>query len=131
MKGFMADVEELTLGNTDFRRILYTSKELQLVLMAIQPGEDIGEEVHDDVSQFFRFEAGAGEVWIDGVCHPVKAGDVAVVPSGARHNIKSVGTVPLQLYTIYSPPEHIDGTVHKTRADARAAHEHFDGQTSE
>lgn len=131
MKGFIANIEGLTLGNTDFRRVLYTSKEMQLVLMAIQPGEEIGEEIHDDVTQFFRVEAGQGEVWIDGVCNRVKADDVAVVPAGARHNVKSTGSDPLQLYTIYSPPEHIDGTVHKTCAEAQAAHEHFDGRTTE
>ncbi len=131
MKGFVQDIEALTLGNATFRKVLYTSKEMQLVLMTIQPGDEIGEEVHDDVSQFFRFEAGEGEVWIDGVCHKVKADDSAIVPSGARHNVKSTGGEPLRLYTIYSPPEHIDGTVHETSADARAAHEHFDGRTSE
>ncbi|MGE3691232.1 MAG: cupin domain-containing protein [Novosphingobium sp.] len=131
MKGYVADIEELTLGNDNFRQVLYTSKEMQLVLMAIRPGEEIGEEVHDDVSQFFRFEAGEGEVWIDGVCNKVKADDVAVVPAGARHNVKSMGSEPLRLYTIYSPPEHIDGTVHKTCAEAAAAHEHFDGRTTE
>lgn len=131
MKGYVADIEELTLGNANFRQVLYTSKEMQLVLMAIQPGEEIGEEVHDDISQFFRFEAGEGEVWIDGVCNKVKADDVAIVPAGARHNVKATGGEPLKLYTIYSPPEHIDGTVHRTCADAQSAHEHFDGRTSE
>lgn len=131
MKGFIADIEERTLGNTDFRRVLYTSKEMQLVVMAIPPGDEIGEEVHDDVSQFFRFEAGEGEVWIDGVCHKVAADHAAVIPAGARHNVKSTGGEPLKLYTIYSPPEHIDGTVHRTCAEAEAAHEHFDGRTSE
>ncbi len=131
MKGFVDDIEELTLGNANFRQVIYTSKEMQLVLMAIQPGDEIGEEVHDDVSQFFRFEAGEGEVWIDGVCTKVKADDVAIVPSGARHNVKSTGAEPLRLYTIYTPPEHIDGTIHKTRAEAQAAHEHFDGRTTE
>jgi mannose-6-phosphate isomerase-like protein (cupin superfamily) len=131
MKGFVADIEALTLGNGDFRRVLYTSHEMQLVLMTIQPGDEIGEEVHDDVSQFFRIEAGEGEVWIDGVCNPVKADDAAVVPAGARHNVRSTGQEPLRLYTIYSPPEHVDGTVHRTSADARAAHEHYDGRPSE
>lgn len=131
MKGFVADIEDRTLGNADFRRVLYTSKEMQLVVMAIPPGEEIGEEVHDDVTQFFRFEAGEGEVWIDGVCNRVKADDAAIVPAGARHNVKATGSQPLRLYTIYSPPEHVDGTVHKTCADARAAHEHFDGRTTE
>lgn len=131
MKGFVDDIEELTLANTDFRRVLYTAKEMQLVLMTIQPGEEIGEEVHDDVSQFFRFEAGEGEVWIDGVCHPVKGDDAVIVPSGARHNVKATGSEALKLYTIYSPPEHVDGTVHRTCAEAQAAHEHFDGRTTE
>lgn len=131
MKGFIDDIEQRTLGNSDFRRVVYTSKELQLVLMAIPAGDEIGEEVHLDVSQFFRFEAGQGEVWIDGVCHSVAANHAVVVPAGARHNVKATGADPLRLYTIYSPPEHIDGTVHKTRADAKAAHEHFDGRTSE
>ena len=131
MKGFVQDIEALTLDNGSFRKVLYTSKEMQLVLMAIQPGDEIGEEVHDDVSQFFRFEAGEGEVWIDGVCHKVKADDAAIVPAGARHNVKSTGTEPLRLYTIYSPPEHVDGAVHESSADAHAAHEHFDGRTTE
>jgi mannose-6-phosphate isomerase-like protein (cupin superfamily) len=131
MKGYVEDIEAQTLANADFRRVVYTAKEMQLVLMAIQPGDEIGEEVHDDVSQFFRFEAGEGEVWIDGVCTPVRADDAAIVPSGARHNVKSTGSEPLRLYTIYSPPEHVDGTVHHTRADAQAAHEHFDGRTTE
>lgn len=131
MKGFVDDIEQRTLGNSDFRRVVYTSKELQLVLMAIEPGDEIGEEVHLDVSQFFRFEGGQGEVWIDGACHAVAANHAVVVPAGARHNVKATGTEPLRLYTIYSPPEHIVATVHKTRAEAKAAHEHFDGRTSE
>ncbi|HNJ47967.1 MAG TPA: cupin domain-containing protein [Novosphingobium sp.] len=131
MKGYNDDIERATLDNGDFRRVVYTSKEMQLVLMAIQPGDEIGEEVHDDVTQFFRFEAGEGEVWIDGVCNRVKADDAAIVPAGARHNVKATGSEPLRLYTIYSPPEHIDGTVHKTCAEAHAAHEHWDGKTTE
>jgi mannose-6-phosphate isomerase-like protein (cupin superfamily) len=131
MKGYVGDIERATLDNGDFRRVVYTSKELQLVLMTLQPGEEIGEEVHDDVTQFFRFEAGAGEVWIDGRCNKVKADDAAIVPAGARHNVKATGSEPLKLYTIYSPPEHIDGTVHRTCAEALAAHEHWDGRTSE
>ena len=131
MKGFVDDIDRLTVENKDFRRVLYTGKHLQLVLMAIQPGDEIGEEVHDDVTQFFRFEAGEGEVWIDGVCHKVAGDDGVIVPAGARHNVKSTGQEPLKLYTIYSPPEHIDGTVHKTCAEAQAAHEHWDGGTTE
>lgn len=130
-KGFHADIESLTEDNDDFRRVLYTGHNLQLVLMAIQPGEEIGEEVHDDRDQFFRIEAGEGEVWIDDVCNHVKADDAVIVPQGAKHNVKATGSEPLKLYTIYGPPEHIDGTVHKTCQDAQGAHEHFDGKTTE
>ncbi len=131
MKGFVDNIEALTEDNDLFRKVLYTGHNLQLVLMAIQPGDEIGEEVHDDRDQFFRIEKGKGEVWIDGVCHKVKADDGIIVPQGARHNVKATGSKPLRLYTIYGPPEHIDGTVHKTCAEAESAHEHFDGKTTE
>lgn len=131
MKGFIDDIERRTEDNDDFRRVLYTGRSLQLVLMAIPPGEEIGEETHDDRDQFFRIEGGEGEIWIDGVRHRVKADDAIVVPQGARHNVVSRGTEPLRLYTIYGPPEHVDGTVHRTKADADAAQEHFDGRTTE
>ena len=130
MKGFVDDIEKLTEDNSDFRRVLYTGHNLQLVLMAIPAGEEIGEEVHDDRDQFFRIEDGEGEVWIDDVCHKVSADMGVIVPQGAKHNVKGTAGV-LKLYTIYGPPEHIDGTVHKTRADAEANHEHFDGKTTE
>ena len=131
MHGFINDIERLTEENDDFRRVLYTGRNLQLVLMAIPPADEIGEETHHDRDQFFRIEGGEGEIWIDGVCHRVKANDGIVVPQGARHNVVSRGTEPLRLYTIYGPPEHVDGTVHRTKADADAAHEHFDGRTTE
>lgn len=131
MKGFVANIEELTEDNNDFRRVLYTGHNLQLVLMAIQLGDEIGEEIHEDRDQFFRIEGGEGEIWIDGVCHRVKADDGIIVPQGARHNVISRGTEPLRLYTIYGPPEHVDGTIHATCADANASHEHFDGKTTE
>jgi len=131
MKGFVDNIEKLTEDNTDFRRVLYTGHNLQLVLMTILPGEEIGEEVHDDRDQFFRIEAGEGEVSIDGKVHMVKADDGIIVPQGARHNVSATGKEPLKLYTIYGPPEHIDGTVHKTCAEAEASHEHFDGKTTE
>ena len=131
MKGFVDDIEKLTEENADFRRVVYTGHNLQLVLMSIEPGDEIGEEVHGDRDQFFRIEAGEGEISIDGVVHRVKGDDGVIVPQGARHNVRSVGTEPLKLYTIYGPPEHIDGTVHKTCAEASAAHEHFDGKTTE
>lgn len=131
MKGFVGNIEELTEQNDDFRRVLYTGHNVQLVLMALKPGEEIGEEVHEDRDQFFRIETGKGEVWIDGVCNQVKADDGIIVPQGARHNVVCSGTETLRLYTIYGPPEHVDGTVHKTKADADEAHEHFDGRTTE
>ena len=131
MKGFVGNIGKLTEANNDFRRVLYTGHNLQLVMMAIQPGGEIGEEVHDDVDQFFRVETGEGEVWIDGTRNPVKADDGIVVPQGARHNLVNTGSETLRLYTLYSPPEHIDGTVQVTHADALAAHEHFDGTTTE
>jgi len=131
VKGFVDNIEQLTEANGDFRRVVYTGHNLQLVLMTIQPGEEIGEEVHDDRDQFFRIEAGEGVIEIDGVAHRVKADDGVIVPQGARHNVIAGGSEPLRLYTIYGPPEHVDGTVHKTCAEAGQAHEHFDGRTSE
>lgn len=129
MKGFVRNIEELTVENSDFRRVLYTGKNIQLVLMAIQPGEDIGEEVHDDRDQFFRIEKGTGEVVIDGTPTKVKDDDAIIIPAGARHNVINNGTEPLLVYTIYGPPEHRDGTVHATKAEA--SEEHFDGKTTE
>jgi mannose-6-phosphate isomerase-like protein (cupin superfamily) len=129
MKGFVDDIEDLTENNTDFRRVLYTGKKLQLVLMALQPGDEIGEEVHADTDQFFRVEKGKGEVVIDGTVTAIKADMAIIVPGGARHNVRNTGDKPLKLYTLYAPPEHIDGTVHGSKADA--GHEHFDGKTTE
>jgi mannose-6-phosphate isomerase-like protein (cupin superfamily) len=131
MKGFADNIERLTEDNTDFRRVLYTGKNLQLVLMNLRPGDEIGAEVHEDRDQFFRIEMGTGEVLIDGVANKVKADDGIIVPAGARHNVVNTGTEPLKLYTIYGPPEHVDKTVHATKAVADAAHEHFDGKTTE
>ena len=131
MKGFVEDIEELTEDNKDFRRVLYTGKHLQLVLMALQPGEEIGEEVLEDHDQFFRVETGSGEILIDGTWTPVGPHFGMIVPGGARHNVRNTGTTPLKFYTIYGPPEHIDGTVHATAAIAHAAHEHWDGRTTE
>ncbi len=131
MKGFVEDIEELTKANGDFRRVVYTGKHLQLVLMALDAGEEIGEEVHEDHDQFFRVEKGKGEVWIDGVRTKIKGDDAIIVPAGARHNVVNSGDKPLKLYTIYGPPEHRDGVVHKTKAIAEAGEEHFDGATSE
>ena len=131
MKGYCENIEQRTVENEDFRRVLYTGHNLQLVAMSINPGEEIGSEVHDDRDQFFRIEAGEGVISIDGVDHAVKDDDAVIVPQGARHNVRATGSAPLKLYTIYGPPEHIDGTVHKTCDDAHAAHEHFDGRTTE
>lgn len=131
MKGFVDDIEKLTEDNDDFRRVLYTGKHLQLVLMALKPGEEIGEEVHDTHDQFFRFEAGSGEVIIDGARSKIEADDAVIVPAGARHNVVNTGSGPLKLYTLYGPPEHRDGVVRATKAEAEAREEHFDGKTTE
>jgi mannose-6-phosphate isomerase-like protein (cupin superfamily) len=131
MKGFVDDIEGLTVENGDFRRVLYTGKQLQLVLMALPPGQEIGEEVHDDRDQFFRAEEGRGEILIDGAWSRISADMAMIVPAGARHNVKNTGDAPLKLYTIYAPPEHVDGTVHATKAEADASDEHFDGKTTE
>jgi mannose-6-phosphate isomerase-like protein (cupin superfamily) len=131
-KGFVGDIEKDTEKNTDFRRVLYTGKYSQLVLMSLKPGEEIGEETHDNVDQFFRFEQGEGAVIIDGVEHAVKAGFAAIVPSGARHNVVNTSKkLDLRLYTIYSPPEHQDKVVRHTKAEALAKKEHYDGKPTE
>jgi len=131
MKGFVGNIEQLTEANSDFRRVLYTGRNLQLVLMAIEPGGEIGEEVHKDRDQFFRVETGSGAVLIDGTRSKIAADDGIIVPAGARHNIMNTGDTPLRLYTLYAPPEHRDGTVHADKAQAEASHEHFDGKTTE
>jgi mannose-6-phosphate isomerase-like protein (cupin superfamily) len=131
MQGFVADIETLTVENTDFRRVLYTGKHLQLVLMTLRPGEEIGAEVHEGHDQFFRIESGSGEVVIDGKRTPIKDDDAIIITSGARHNVINTGDGPLTLYTLYGPPEHRDGVVHKTKAEADASGEHFDGKTTE
>lgn len=131
MKGFVGDIEDLTGENRDFRRVLYTGKHLQLVLMALKPGEEIGEETHADHDQFFRIEKGRGEILIDGARTPIKGGQAILVPAGARHNLINTGEKSLKLYTIYGSPNHRDGTVRVTRAEAVATPEHFDGVTTE
>lgn len=132
MKGFVDNIEHLTEENSKFRHVLYTGKYAQLVLMALKPGEDIGEEIHADTDQFFRIEKGTGEVRINGVSKKITAGDAVVVPAGARHNVVNTsGTEPLQLYTLYAPPHHRDGTVEATKAEAEKSTEHFEGTTSE
>jgi mannose-6-phosphate isomerase-like protein (cupin superfamily) len=131
MKGYVDDIQAATLRNTDFRRVLYTGGNLQLVVMTLQPGEEIGEETHEDRDQFFRIEEGQGVIVIDGRRHEVEDDYGVIVPAGARHNVINSGSAPLKLYTIYGPPEHRNGVVHRTRKDAVADHEHFDGVKSE
>ncbi len=131
LKGFVADIESLTDDNSNFRRVLYTGKNLQLVLMALKPGEQIGEEVHANGDQFFRVEEGNGEVQINGQPTKIKGGDAVLVPAGARHNVINTGGQPLRLYTLYAPPQHRDGTVQATKAEAERSQEHFDGKTTE
>ena len=132
MKGYVVVIEKETKKNTDFRRVLYTGKHSQLVLMNIKPSEEIGEETHEDVDQFFRFEEGEGKVIIDNVEHRVKDGYGVIVPAGARHNVVNTSKITnLKLYTIYSPPEHQDGVVRHTKKEAMASEKHFDGRTTE
>jgi mannose-6-phosphate isomerase-like protein (cupin superfamily) len=131
-KGFVGNIEKDTENNSDFRQVLYTGKYSQLVLMSLKPGEEIGEETHDDVDQFFRFEKGEGMVVIDGVEHAVKNGCAAIVPSGAKHNVINTSKkLDLRLYTIYSPPEHQDKVVRHTKVEAMAKEEHYDGKPTE
>jgi mannose-6-phosphate isomerase-like protein (cupin superfamily) len=131
MKGYLADIETLTEKNTAFRQVLYTGHNLQLVLMALTPGQDIGMETHATHDQFFRIEKGHGEVVIDGLRHKIKGGDGLIIPAGAKHNLINTGDKPLRLYTIYGPPNHVDKLVEKTKAEAETSSEVFDGVTSE
>ena len=128
--GFVQDIEGLAIENDNFRRVLYTSKNCQLVLMALKSKEEIGAEVHK-LDQFFRVEEGTGEAVLNGVRTPIHAGFAVLVPAGVNHNIINTGHVPLKLYTLYAPPNHRDGVVNHTRADAEADNEHFDGKTTE
>ena len=130
MKGFAKDIESISVKNEDFRRVLYTARNCQLVVMALQPKEEIGMEVHK-LDQFFRVEEGTGEAFLDGISKKISAGFALLIPAGMNHNIINTGSVPLKLYTIYSPPNHRDGVVHHTRADAEKDNEHFDGNTTE
>ena len=131
MRGYVTDIESDTLENEDFRRVLYTAKNMQLVLMSLRGKEEIGEEVHE-LDQFIRVEAGQGIAILDGVAHRLSDGSAVVIPAGTRHNvINASDTEALKLYTIYAPPEHRDGTIHHTRSDALENEEHFDGTTTE
>lgn len=131
MKGYITNIEQVALKNEYFRKVLYTAKNSQLVVMSLKPGEDIGEEIHQ-LDQFIRCEAGDGKAILDGISHQINSGFSVTVPSGAKHNIINTSSdKPLKLYTVYSPPNHRDGVIHKTKADAVADEEHFDGVTTE
>lgn len=132
MKGFYINIEKETLENNNFRKVLYTGKNSQLVLMSLKPKEEIGMEIHPDNDQFFRFEKGEGRVIIDGNEYLVKDGDAIVVPAGAEHNVINISeTEELKLYTIYSPPHHKDGIVRITKEEAESNEAPFDGKTTE
>ncbi len=128
MKGYITNIEKETLSNTDYRRVLYTAKNSQLVLMSIEPGDEIGEETHH-LDQFIRIEGGSGKAIMDGIVHDLCTDHAIVIPAGVRHNVINTGDIDLKLYTVYSPPEHKDGIIEHTKADV--IDEHFDGKTSE
>jgi len=130
MKGYVQDIEGIAVRNTEFRQVLYTARNCQLVVMALEPKGEIGAEVHK-LDQFFRVEEGTGEAVLDGVRTPIRAGFAVLVPAGANHNIINTGKVPLKLYTLYAPPNYRDAVVHHTRAEAEADTEHFDGSTTQ
>ncbi|HEY0220666.1 MAG TPA: cupin domain-containing protein [Candidatus Paceibacterota bacterium] len=130
-KGYKDNIEKLTKENTNFRKVLYTGEQSQLVLMSLLPGEEIGSEIHDENDQFFRFEAGYGKVIINETEYEVSDGDAIVVPKGAQHNVINIGEDSLKLYTIYSPAHHKDGIVRATREDAMVSEEEYDGTTTE
>ena len=132
MKGFKSDIEKDTLDNKNFRKVLYTGKHLQLVLMSLKAGEDIGEETHPNTDQFFRFESGSGKCIIDGTEYLVKNGDAIVIPAGAKHNVINTDSQSeLKMYTVYGPPNHKHDTIRLTKKDAEKNPEEFDGKTSE
>lgn len=124
MKAFIDDLEKRTEGNEDFRHVVFTGAKMQLVLMTLQPGEEIGEETHAGTDQFFRLEEGEGEVVMDGRATPIEDDFGFVVPAGTRHNVRNTGHKAMKLYTIYAPPQHADGTIQHTKADAEKEVEH-------
>lgn len=132
MKGYVVNIEAESIANENFRKVLYTDGRVQLVVMNLKPNEDIGEEVHQ-LDQFIRVESGQGSAVLDGVTHEIRDGFAVVVPQGTRHNIINTSPdTPMKLYTLYAPPNHKDGTIHATKADAETDEkEHFDGTTSE
>lgn len=132
MKGFKTNIERDTIKNKNFRKVLYTGKNSQLVVMSLKPKEEIGAETHPENDQFLRFEGGTGRVTVDGNKYLVKDGDAVVIPAGAQHNVVNTSEdTELKLYTIYSPPHHKDGTIHKTKEQAEKDEEEFDGKTTE
>ena len=131
MKGYVTNIEKDSLENEDFRRVLYTTKRSQLVLMSIAPNEEIGMEVHEEHDQFIRVEAGTGKAVLDGVEHNLEDGSAVVIPAGMEHNVINTGDVDMKLYTIYTPPEHRDGIVHQQKPTEEKEEEHFDGNTTE
>ena len=130
MKGYVQNIESISVKDENFRQVLYTAKNCQLVVMALNPKEEIGMEVHE-LDQFFRVEEGIGEAVLDGIHKMISAGFAVLVPAGTNHNIINTGTTPMKLYTLYSPPNHRDGVIHKTRAEAEKDDEQFDGKTTE
>ena len=131
-KGYYGKIEKLTLENTNFREVLYTAQNMQLVLMNLKPGEDIGVEIHTENDQFFRFEAGEGRVFIDGTSYEVGDGDAIIVPAGSEHNVLNMSNKKdLKFYTIYAVPHHKDGIVRETKKEAMESEEEFDGKTTE
>jgi mannose-6-phosphate isomerase-like protein (cupin superfamily) len=130
MKGYVTNIEKLSLENENFRKVLYTDKNSQLVLMSLLAGEEIGEEVHD-VDQFLRVERGMGKTILNGTEYDLLDGSVIVVPAGVKHNVINTGSEAMKLYTIYMPPHHKDGVIHKTKGESEADTEHFDGKTTE
>ena len=132
MKGFHSNIEQDTLNNNNFRKVLYTAKHCQLVLMSLQPKEEIGMETHPDNDQFLRFEGGEGKCYIDGNEYDVSDGFAIIVPAGAKHNVVNVSdSEQLKIYTIYSPPHHKDGILRATKKEAEEIDEEFDGLTTE
>lgn len=130
-KGFKTNIEEDTINNTNFRKVLYTGEHLQLVLMTLKANEEIGMETHTTIDQFFRFESGSGQCIINGNEYDVKDGDCVIIPAGSEHNIINTGQEPFTMYTIYTPPNHKDGVIFATKEDASKSEEKFDGQTTE
>ncbi len=130
MNGFITNIEQASKENTNFRKVLYTAKNIQLVLMSLLPGEEIGEEVHE-LDQFIRLDAGTGKAVLNGVEQEIGDGSAVVVPQGVRHNIINTGSEPMKLYTLYAPPDHKDGEVQATKAEALTNEHPYDGVTTE